>query len=301
MADSNSASRRLGSWQALGAFVIWGILPVYWKTIGHLGVLPVVGHRVLWSFLLLAPLLAWRGTLGVTLGAFRTPRVLAAHVVSGLLLGLNWYLFILATLTDRVLEAAFGYFLNPLLNVAVGWFLLGEKRDRRQWIAVVLAASGVLVQARADGGFPWIAIGLAVSFAAYALARKKSPLESLEGLAVETVLMTPAAIVLLLLAPTAMAASWTDRGMLVGSGLVTALPLLLFAAGARRLDLARLGMIQFAAPTLQFLVGHFLYGEPLSTRRLISFAFIWAGVAVFLSGARGAAALARQGGRADGL
>lgn len=287
MPEPDAASRRRqGTLQALGAFAIWGILPIYWKTIGHLGVATVVGHRVLWSFLPLVPLLAWRGTLGTALGAFRNPRVLGAHVVSGILLGLNWYLFILATLTDRVLEAAFGYFLNPLLNVAAGWFLLGEKRDRRQWVAVLCAAAGVLVQARAAGGIPWLALGLAVSFAAYALARKKSPLESLEGLAVETVLMAPAAVLLLALAPDAAGRDGFDRFMLVASGVVTALPLLLFAAGARRLDLARLGMIQFTAPTLQFLVGHFVYGEPLSAQRLLSFVFIWAGVAVFLSGTK---------------
>lgn len=278
-----AALRHRGSILAVGAFFIWGILPIYWKTIGHLGVLTVVGHRVVWSLVFLIPLLAYRGTLAKVARGFTSPSVVASHLVSGILLGLNWFLFILATLTDRVLEAAFGYFLNPLLNVAIGWFLLGEKRDRRQWLAVGLAAIGVLLQARAIGGIPWFGLGLAVSFALYGLARKKSPFGSLEGLAMETVLLTPVAIVVLLLAPAGPARSTLDLSLLGSSGVVTALPLLLFASAARRLDLARLGMLQFIAPTLQLLVGHFLYAEPLSPERLLSFVVIWAGVAVFLS------------------
>lgn len=278
-----TARRRRGTLCALGAFAVWGILPIYWKSIGHLGVMTVVGHRVLWSLVLLVPLLALRGTLPAVARAFTNPRVLGIQLVSGILLGLNWFLFIFATLNDRVLEAAFGYFLNPLLNVAIGWFVLGERRDRRQWLAVVFATAGVLLQARAIGGIPWVSLGLAVSFALYGLARKKSPLDSLEGLAVETTLMIPPAIALLALAPPGPPRGGLDWVLIVSSGLVTAIPLLLFAAGARRIDLARLGMLQFVAPTLQLLAGHFIYGEPLSPERLLSFAIIWAGVAVFLS------------------
>lgn len=276
--------RRRGSILAVSGFAIWGFLPIYWKAIGHLGVLTVVGHRVLWSLSILIPLLALRGTLSKVFGGFGDPRIVVAHILSGLLLGLNWFLFIFATLTGRVLEAAFGYFLNPLLNVAIGWFVLGEKRDQRQWIAVGLAAGGVILQARAIGGIPWFGLGLAVSFALYGLARKKSPYGSLEGLAMETVLLTPVAVTLLVLAPAGPERGTMDLILLGCSGGVTALPLLCFASAARLLDLAKLGMLQFIAPTLHFLVGHFIYGEPLSPERLLSFGVIWAGVAVFLSG-----------------
>ncbi|MFM7181055.1 MAG: EamA family transporter RarD [Verrucomicrobiales bacterium] len=278
-----AARRRRGSLLAVGAFAIWGFLPIYWKAIGHVGVLTIVGHRVVWSLVFLIPLLAIRGTLSKVAQGFTSPSVIGAHLLSGVLLGVNWFLFILATLTDRVLEAAFGYFLNPLLNVAIGWFLLGERRDKRQWLAVGLAAAGVFLQARAIGGMPWFGLGLAVSFALYGLARKKSPFGSLEGLAMETVLLIPVAIGFFAFAPTEPLRGTRDIVLLGFAGVVTAMPLLLFASAARRLDLARLGMLQFLAPTLHFLVGHFVYGEALSPARLLSFVVIWTGVAVFLS------------------
>ena len=278
-----AARRQRGSVLAVSGFAIWGILPIFWKSIGHLGVLTVVGHRVVWSLVFLIPLVGVRGSLSKVARGFASPPVIRAHFFSGILLGLNWFLFILATLTDRVLEAAFGYFLNPLLNVAIGWFLLGERRDRRQWLAVALATIGVVLQARAIGGVPWFGLGLAVSFSLYALARKKSPFGSMEGLVMETLLLTPVAIAILLLAPAGQMRGAPDLLLLVFSGVVTALPLLCFASAARLLDLARLGMIQFVAPTLQFLVGHFIYGEPLSPERFLSFGVIWIGVAIFLS------------------
>jgi chloramphenicol-sensitive protein RarD len=278
-----AARRHRGSVLAVSGFAFWGMLPIYWKAIGHLGVLTVVGHRVLWSLTILLPLLVWRGNLLEVARGFTNRRLVATHLVSGVLLGLNWFLFIFATLTDRVLEAALGYFLNPLLNVAIGWFILGERRDLRQWVAVSLAAIGVLLQARAIGGVPWFALGLAFSFALYGLARKKSPFGSIEGLAMETVLLAPVAIALLWLAPAGPSRGMVDLVLLASSGLVTALPLMCFASAARLLDLARLGMLQFVAPTLHFLVGHFIYGEPLSPERLLSFVIIWAGVGVFLS------------------
>ncbi len=282
MPERERSQALVGTLCALGAFAFWGVLPVYWKAVGHLGTMTVVGHRVLWSLVVLIPLLAARGKLGPVVAAFGDRRLLLSHVWSGLLLGANWFLFILATLTDRVLEAALGYFLNPLFNVALGWWLLGEKRTRGQVVAVGLAAIGVIVQAMAVKGFPWIAFGLSVTFALYGLARKRSSLGSLEGLTVETLLMALPAIALVMLAPPGPCWTTTDYVLIVCAGLVTTIPLSLFATGARRMDLAALGMLQYLAPTLQFTVGHFVYHEPLSALRLCSFVLIWCGVAVFL-------------------
>ena len=268
---------------ALAAFGLWGTLPLYWKALGNLGTVTVVAHRILWSLAILLPLLAAQSRLGEIRAAFTNPRVLAWHFVSGLLLGINWCLYIFATLTNRIMEGALGYFLNPLFSVALGWWLLKEPRSHAQIIAIVLATTGVVIQSTAVEGFPWIALTLASTFALYALARKKSPLGSVDGLTVETLMMLPVAAAILWLAPEpAVPIGGVERALLAGAGLATTMPLIFFAYAARRMHLATLGMLQFLSPTMQFLIGLWVYHEPLSSARLVSFVFIWLGVGVFI-------------------
>lgn len=272
---------------ALGAFGLWGVLPLYWKALGNIGTLTVVAHRILWSLAILMPLLALQSRLGEIRAAFAKPRLLCWHFVSGLLLGTNWFVYIHATLTNRIMEGALGYFLNPLFSVALGWLLLKEPRSHNQILAITLATVGVIIQSTAIAGIPWIALTLAGSFALYALARKKSPLGSVDGLAVETLMMVPVAIAILWNVPSPSAApALLERVLLAGTGLATTVPLIFFAFAARRMRLATLGMLQFLGPTMQFLIGLFVYHEPISPVRLVSFVFIWLGVGVFIRNMR---------------
>jgi chloramphenicol-sensitive protein RarD len=232
----------------------------------------------------LLPAVAATGSLRSLPGTLASPRQFAWHACSGLLLACNWFLYIHATLTNRIIEGSLGYFLTPLLNVALGWLFLGEKSTGRQVVAIGFAVLGVALQAVAVGGMPWIALGLACSFGLYGLARKQSPLGALDGLAVETLLMSPFALAGLWLAPGVafLSLPLASRWLLAGSGVVTSIPLLWFAFGARRLRLATLGILQFLVPSLQFTLGCWLYHEPFNLLRLASFVLIWIGVALFL-------------------
>ena len=270
----------------VAAFVLWGLLPAYWKGLQDFDPLLVVAHRVLWSLGVLVLLLAWRKRLGATAAILRQPRLAGRHLVAAILLGFNWWLYIHATLTARILEGALGYFLNPLVTLVLARIFLGEGLSGAQLAAAGMAAAGVALQIAAVGSLPWIALLLAVTFSFYGLVRKQSPLGAVEGTAIETALAAPAALWI--------AASYDGWGfaradageaaLLFGSGLATTVPLLLFTMAARRIPLGLLGMLQFVSPTLQFLVGWLAYGEPLSSLRLASFALIWAGVGLYVAG-----------------
>jgi len=276
-------------WMAgVAAFVLWGLLPAYWKGLQDFDPLLVVAHRVLWSLGVLVLLLAWRKRLGATAAILRRPRLTGLHLVAAILLGSNWWLYIHATLTARILEGALGYFLNPLVTLVLARLFLGERLSRAQLAAAGLAAAGVALQVVAVGSLPWIALLLAVTFSFYGLVRKQSPLGAVEGTAIETALAAPAALWI-----AASHDGWGfaqagagEAALLCGSGLATTVPLLLFTMAARRIPLGLLGMLQFVSPTLQFLVGWLAYGEPLSPLRLASFALIWAGVGLYVAGLR---------------
>jgi chloramphenicol-sensitive protein RarD len=251
------------------------------------GALPpeVLANRIVWSLILVSVVLTWRRQWS-WLAAVKRPRVMASFVASALLLSVNWMTYIWAVSNGHVIDASLGYFMTPLVNVALGYFLLGERPRRAQWIALGLAAFGVAWLTVSAGRLPWIGLALALSFGAYGLLRKVAVLGALEGLTLETMILAPAAVA-------AMAWRWgssptsfpgpdfaTDAWLL-GLGPATTIPLLLFAAAARRLSLTTLGLFQYVSPTIQFLLGIWLFHEPLTAARLAGFVCIWAALALY--------------------
>ncbi|MCJ8156379.1 EamA family transporter RarD [Sphingomonas sp. LaA6.9] len=282
---SHSAPGRAGIAYGLGAYLIWGFLPAYFKLLSAVLPSEVVAQRIIWSVAFLALLIAIKGSFPTLRAALANPSALRILAATALLIAANWLIYVWAIVNSHVLESSLGYFLNPLVNVAMGVVLLKERLGRAQMIAVALAAIGVTVLAIGAGSGLWISLSLAFTFATYGLLRKIAPVESLEGLSVETLILAPFALgYLWWLSHTGGLAFGADMGislLLAAGGIVTAVPLLLFAAAARRMPYATLGLLQYLAPTLQFLLAVFAYGEPLTTAHLICFGFIWSGLAIF--------------------
>lgn len=280
-----------GVWAAFAAFTAWGALTAFWKALDHLPATSVVFQRLLWSLIFLWIILLFRGNWKAYCAAFRSPKTLATHALSGVLIGTNWFIFIWATLNERIIEASLGYFLSPLVIIAIGAFFLKEPLNRFQKGAIGLAAIGVGLQLPLLNHFPWVAITLALTFASYGLVRRKSPLGSLTGLAVETTYFVIPAVIWLSFAPVG---GWSalnfstpsESLLLILSGIVTALPLLWFAHATRNVAFSTIGIIQFLAPSLQFLLGVFAYHEEMNTARLASFALIWIASALYVLGVR---------------
>lgn len=268
------------------AYIAWGLFPIYFRALARVDAFEIVMHRSLWSFVFVwAVLLAMRRLQWVG-GVVRQPRLVAQFVLSALLLSANWLLYVWAVNHGHVVEASLGYFVTPLVNVLLGTWVLKERPRRLQWLAVSLAACGVLWLTLTLGRPPWIALGLAGSFGSYGLLRKTAPLGALEGLAVETAVMAPVAIVALawMAVPRGGVFAGMDGatvGWLLFAGPLTAIPLLLFAAGARRITLATLGTLQYLSPTIQFLLGVTWFGEPLQGTRLVGFMLIWLALGVY--------------------
>lgn len=280
---------RSGALYALGAYGLWGIVPIYWKKLGAVPAAEVVAHRVVWSVLFVAVVLAIVRGYGAVGVALRSRRTLAYLSGTTLLIAVNWGLFIWAVQTGHILQASLGYYVNPLVNVAMGVVFLKERLNRPQTIAVALAAIGVTILTVAAGTFPWVSLLLALTFGAYGLLRKTAPVEALAGLFVETLLVTPFALAFVLFREHgghgALTTGGLGRGVLLAmAGPITAVPLLFFAAAARRLSLTTLGFFQYVAPTLQFLCAVLLYGEKLTPAHVATFACIWAALAVFTLG-----------------
>ncbi|HEY0954065.1 MAG TPA: EamA family transporter RarD [Roseateles sp.] len=267
---------------ALGAYLSWGLFPLYFRQIAAIPSLQIVAHRTLWSLVFVAVVLLVTGHLKwlreVSAATWRRFGLSAA------LIAVNWLTYVWAVGNGHVIDASLGYFINPLVNVALGFAVLHERPRRVQWVAVGLAAFGVVWLTVAGGRLPWVALVLAVSFGLYGLMRKTASLGALEGLALETLILAPLAL--------AGFAYWgldgqlagqtaVDWAWLIGTGPVTAGALLLFAAGARRIPLATLGIVQYASPSLQFLLGVFLFREPMDATRLVAFGFIWAALALY--------------------
>ena len=282
---------RSGVAAALGAFFLWGVLPVFWKLLDFLPPPSIVAQRTLWSLALLLVLLFFRKEGGSLRAALATPRGFAWHLLSGGLLASNWLLYVWATLNGHIIEAALGYYLNPFFNMLFGALWFGDRNSRWQVAAIVLALAGVAVQVPAVGHFPWIALVLAVTFSLYAVVRKQAPAPALVGLTAETVLLAPLALAWLTLghagAPGAFGGSWARAALVAGTGLATAAPLLLFGHAARNIRLTTLGILQFLGPTIQFVIGWRLYGEPLTGARMLSFGMIWLAIAIYVADALG--------------
>lgn len=271
---------------AVLAFGLWGVLPVYWKLLGHLGSDLALAQRVVWTMAAVAPLLVLRGEWGSFMRSLREVPVLKAHAISAFLLAINWGVFVWAAQHGRILDCSLGYFINPLLNVLIGGRLLGERLSRLQLLSILSAASGVVTQIVLVGRFPWIGLLLAGTFALYGLARRRSTVGPLAGLGVETIIGIPVAALYLSWCwhggvPIWGTAATRDLLLIAGLGIITTIPLLGFAHGARQLPFALLGVLQFLAPTGQFLVGAFLYQEPVTAAALVSFGLIWTGVLLF--------------------
>ena len=279
-------SRNRGLLAAMVAFTLWGVLPVYWKLLHHFSPLEIVSHRITWSTFALLILLFVRDRWASLTQALRSYREVRRHLLTGLLLLANWLIYIWATLNGRIMEASLGYFITPLFNVLLGSLVLKECTSTRLKCAIGLATLGVLVQMAPLVGLPWVALGLAGTFGWYGLIKKQSPLGPVTGLALETALLVPLAAAYLVWihgqgTAGISTASGLDRTTLAMTGLVTSVPLLLFATAARALPLHTLGLLQYLAPSLQFLIGWLLYQEPLDGLRLASFGLIWLALAIY--------------------
>jgi chloramphenicol-sensitive protein RarD len=271
---------------ALGCYLLWGVLPIYWKALTSVPALETTAHRVVWSAIVAALILAYQRHWRWLAAVFRQPRILLTFVATGILILVNWLIYIYAVNHNQIVESSLGYFINPLVNVLLGILFLGERPRPWQWLAIFIAAAGVTYLTINHGRLPWIALGLAGSFAFYGLLKKTAKLPALEGLFLEmTFIAIPLAIYLLNIERTGHGlfghTTWTTTALLAVGGLVTAIPLLLFSAGAKQVPLSLLGLLQYIAPTIQFALGITLFGEPFSSSQLVGFAFIWTALALF--------------------
>ncbi len=272
---------------ALGAYIVWGLFPLYFKLLDRIPATQILVNRMVWSATLVFLLLLLRRRWSWLRLLRERPALLGRFAASALLLSCNWLTYIWSVNHGHVVDASLGYYINPLVNVALGTVLLHERLRRAQWVAVGIAAVGVAWMTLGVGHVPWPALALAASFAGYSLMRKIAPLGSLEGLAMETVLQLPLALAYLAwvshTGDNAFAqGAWSLKLLLMASGPVTAVPLLLFAAGARRIPLSLLGVLQYLTPTLLLLLGVLLYHEPFSAPKAVGFSLVWSGIALFL-------------------
>lgn len=271
---------------ALTAYGLWGFLPLYMKLLEHMPAAEVVAHRVLWSLpISMVVLLVLRRTDALR-QALRNPRMLAMGAVTAALISINWGIYVWAISVDKTLDAALGYYINPLFSVFLAFVLLGEKLSRAQWVAIALACAAVVVLAVDAGGVPWVAIGLTLSWGFYAYAKKQLPIGPNQGFALEVLLLTlPCLGYLAWLTQSGGAHFYFDGGrdmwLLMGCGLVTAIPLMIYANAAKRLRLSTIGVLQYIAPTMIFLVAVFVFEEPFGTARGIAFPMIWVALVIY--------------------
>ncbi|MGR5125887.1 EamA family transporter RarD [Vibrio harveyi] len=286
MTPEEQQRSRQGVLLAIGAYTMWGIAPIYFKSIAEVSPLEILSHRVIWSFFLLAALLHfgrhWRSVRDI----IKNKTKVMFLVSTAILVGANWLIFIWAVNSNHMLDASLGYYINPLINVLLGMVFLGERLRKLQWFAVVLAACGVLVQLIVFGSVPVVAIALAMSFGFYGLLRKKVSVEAQTGLFIETLVMLPAAAIYLLFIASSPTSNMLDNPMLlntllIAAGVITTLPLLCFTGAATRLKLSTLGFFQYIGPSLMFLLAVLIYGEPFTSDKAITFAFIWGALVVF--------------------
>lgn len=273
------------------AYLLWGLFPIYWKMLEHVPPDEILANRVIWSFIsMVVFLLVTRkiGRLKATLLGFKTnPKQAGALVLASLLISMNWFLFIWAVNNDRIIETSMGYYINPLMSVLLGVFILKESLTKAQVLSFILAMCGVLVLAFTYGQFPWVSIGLAVSFALYGLAKKMIRVDASAGLTLETLAVTPIALLYMGYIFMSkgeislfMVSLQTDLLLMLG-GAVTAIPLLLFAQGAQKIPLYMVGFLQYITPTMTLLLGVFVYKEPFTPIQLTAFSFIWTALAIF--------------------
>jgi len=276
----------LGVVLAASAFFIWGLSPIYWKTLVSVPAFEILMHRMIWSFVFLAPLVLLRGHLHDFLTALSSGRILLILMGTTVIVGGNWFLFIWAINSGHILQTSLGYYINPLVNVLLGVVFLKERLRRLQLVAVALAAVGVVYLTLSYGQFPWVSLALAFSFGFYGLIRKVVPVGPLVGLTVETLLLSVPATAYLIYIDHAGRGAFLNAGasitlLLMGAALVTGLPLLLFTMGTKLLRLATVGFLQYIAPSCTFLLAVFIYREPLVPAQLFTFGLIWTALAIY--------------------
>jgi chloramphenicol-sensitive protein RarD len=278
--------RSKGLLYAIAAYGWWGFVAVYFKFVREVPPLEILAHRVIWSVAVLLALITFSRNWRALAGVFKNRRALGYLAGTTVLIAVNWFVFIWAVTNDRMVDSSLGYYINPIVSVLLGFLFLRERLRRWEWVAVGLAASSVAWLTLSLGVFPWIAVILALTFGLYGLLRKLAHVGSLEGLTVETLLLLPLAAGYLFLLASDGRITFGTRStsldlLLLAAGPVTALPLLWFAAGVRRLRLATVGLLQYIAPTIQFALAVGLYGEPFGSARFVAFALIWSAVALY--------------------
>ena len=270
----------------IGAYVCWGFFPIYWKSLHQVPATQLIGHRILWSFLLLIVIILFAGQWGEFRKTINS-KVIRIYSIAAVLIGINWLVYVWAVNANYIVETSLGYFINPLLSVLLGVIFLKERLRIAQWIPVILASLGVAYLSYVYGRLPYIALTLSVSFGLYGLVKKISPLGPLHGLTIETgILCLPALFYLILVESNGTGAFLhtgpTSALLMIGAGLVTTIPLLMFATSARLIPLWVVGLLQYIAPTLQFIIGVFIYKEPFSHEQLIGFSIVWIALIIFL-------------------
>lgn len=269
----------------IGAYTLWGFFPIYWKLLRDVSAVELISHRIAWSFLMLLAVILlaqqWR--------EFRTAltgRTFLIYSVASVLIGVNWLMYVWAVNEGHIVETSLGYFINPLFSVLLGLIILREKLRPVQWLPMVLAFAGVTYLTVTFGRLPWIALSLAFSFGFYGLVKKLAPLSSLHGLTVETGILFIPALIYMIYLEVAESAAFLHTGLvpdllMIGAGAVTTIPLLMFASAAKRVPLTMVGVLQYLAPTIQFLIGVFIYKEPFDQTRLIGFSLVWLALIIF--------------------
>lgn len=283
-----------GLLSALGAFIIWGVAPVYFKWLSHVSPLEIISHRVVWSLIFVLFVVVATKNFAHFIAIFKDKRKLITFCATTILIGLNWLTFIWAIANDRILEGSLGYYINPLVNILLGMLFLGERLNKWQSVSVALAAVAVAIMTWQIGVLPWVSLILAISFGFYALLHKKVQVPAPVGLAVETTILFPFAlgfVLYLTFAPAAGSPAAAESAgfsreaasllLLIGTGIVTAMPLMLFSNAARHLKLTTIGVLQYLAPTMHMVIAIYIYNEPFDSSRLIAFGLIWVGLVIF--------------------
>ncbi|WP_017753966.1 EamA family transporter RarD [Calidifontibacillus oryziterrae] len=289
--DQLKNQQAVGIWNGVFAYLIWGVLPLYWIAVGEVSAPQILAHRIVWSFIFMIVIILvlkkWHLVITDIKSIITNPAAFFSLFFSGVLISANWFIYIWAVNAGHVIETSLGYYINPLISVLLGIIVLKEQFDFWQKISFLLAAGGVLILTVEYGSIPWVSLGLALSFGIYGLVKKKANLSSITGLTFETMMVTPIALFYLLYVHSqgtghfGVSSSLSINLLLIGSGIVTAIPLLLFAEGAKRITLSLIGFLQYISPTINLIIGVFILREHFSHTHLIAFSFIWVALAVY--------------------
>jgi chloramphenicol-sensitive protein RarD len=275
-----------GILNGITAYVLWGFFPIYWKFLHQVSALQVIGHRISWSFILLVAIVLLTRQWNDFRSAALKPKIIGIYTIAGVLLTINWLVYVWGVNAGFIVETSLGYFINPLLSVLLGVIFLRERLRPMQWLPVGIAAIGVIYLTAVYGRLPWIALSLAFSFGCYGFVKKLAPLGSLYGLTLETGIVFPIALIYLLIVEVNGTGAFAHDSafitiLLIGAGAVTTIPLLMFASAAKQIPLSVVGLLQYIAPTLQFLIGVFIYKEPFDHSHLIGFGIVWVALVIF--------------------